>query len=170
MRQVTAHSHHSQRRSGLRSAREFSRRVVVECPSRVARSGFTLVELMIAITILLLLTLITATAVRNNLESDRVPGGARQLQSYLEGARDRAIYSTKTLNPGPRGVRFLRNPNGPKKISSIQMGTSSEIKMTNSSRCRRPSPAPINCPRARSATATSPIFPDVRSLASSFRR
>ena len=76
-----------------------------------SRSAFTLVELMIAITILLLLTFITTKVIRSTSESDRVPGGARQVQSYLEGARDRAIYSTKTLNPGPRGVRFLRDPN-----------------------------------------------------------
>lgn len=94
MRHATTHTHHS---SGAR------------------RAGFTLVELMVAITILLVLTIITAKVAIDTIEKDRVPKGARQLQSYLEGARNRAIYSAQTLNPGPRGIRFLRDPNGPTK-------------------------------------------------------
>jgi len=66
------------------------------------RSGFTLVELLVVITIMLLLLSMTVYAVNFSRESDRVGGGARQLQSALSGARDRAIHAK-----APRGVRFF---------------------------------------------------------------
>lgn len=76
-------------------------------------SAFTLIELMITISIVLILTVITVAVVNVTINKDRVSGASRQIQSFLEGARNRAIYSTQTLNPGPRGVRFMLNPNGP---------------------------------------------------------
>jgi prepilin-type N-terminal cleavage/methylation domain-containing protein len=92
---------------------QFSRFAVGRGEDRSLRSAFTLVELMVAVTILLVLGTITARVVISTTENDRVPSGSRQVQSSLEGARDRAIYSTKTPNPGPRGIRFIRNPNDP---------------------------------------------------------
>ncbi|HET6424361.1 MAG TPA: prepilin-type N-terminal cleavage/methylation domain-containing protein [Planctomycetaceae bacterium] len=77
-------------------------------------AGFTLLELLIAISIMLILLAITATAIRVNNEADRIRGGARTLQSYLLGAKDRAIYAK-----APRGVRLLRDPNNPRAISSV---------------------------------------------------
>jgi prepilin-type N-terminal cleavage/methylation domain-containing protein len=118
MRQIATQSRHSQsaqsRGVSPRPGSLHVRRVPVAVFSSPApRSAFTLVELMIAITIMLLLTVMTVAVVNNTIDSDRVPSGARQVQAYLEGARDRAISSSKTLNPGPRGVRFIRDPNGP---------------------------------------------------------
>ncbi|MBM82054.1 MAG: hypothetical protein CMJ78_15900 [Planctomycetaceae bacterium] len=67
-----------------------------------ARRGFTLVEMLVAITILVILVTITVTTVNVSMDADRIRSGARQIQSYLEGARDRAIYAKQ-----PRGVRLL---------------------------------------------------------------
>ncbi len=72
------------------------------------RPGFTLVEMLVAITIILILAGLTITAVNVSMQSDRIRGAARQMQSYLEGARDRAIFAQE-----PRGVRILLNQGGP---------------------------------------------------------
>ncbi|MBI1349194.1 prepilin-type N-terminal cleavage/methylation domain-containing protein [bacterium] len=76
--------------------------------------GFTLIELLVAVSILLLLTVITLLSVNFALTSDRVKGGARQVQSYLAGARDRAIYSRQ-----PYGVRLLLDPNNPHQATGM---------------------------------------------------
>ncbi|OYW24411.1 MAG: hypothetical protein B7Z55_02265, partial [Planctomycetales bacterium 12-60-4] len=68
--------------------------------------GFTLIELLVVVGIILLLTVMTLVSVNFTLSADRIKGTARQVQSYLAGARDRAIY-----NRSPRGVRFLLDPN-----------------------------------------------------------
>ena len=74
------------------------------------RRGFTLIELLIAITIFLILGAATLAAVGAFREGDRVSGSARQVQSFVSGARDRAIYTNRTdAGPRPRGVRFLLN-------------------------------------------------------------
>ncbi len=66
------------------------------------RSGFTLVELLMVITIMLLLMSITVYSVNFARDSDRVSSNASKVQSFLAGARDRAIYSRS-----PKGVRFF---------------------------------------------------------------
>lgn len=66
------------------------------------RSGFTLTELLIVISIVLLLMTMTVMSVRFVNESDRVSGAARQVQSFLSGARDRALYRRT-----PIGVRLF---------------------------------------------------------------
>lgn len=71
------------------------------------RRGFTLLELLVTVSIMLILLAITATAVRVTNDTDRVRSAGRQVQSYLMGARDRAIYAK-----APRGVRFLRGGTG----------------------------------------------------------
>ena len=78
-------------------------------PRRAARPGFTLIELLIAITIFLLVSAVTIAAVQGFRTSGQtVDGAARQVQSYLSGARDRAVLSTKEqAGPRARGVRFL---------------------------------------------------------------
>jgi len=75
-------------------------------PDNEIRSGYTLIELLIVIGILLLLAVISLSAVNVLTDGDRVRGAARQVQSYLEGARDRAIYAKQ-----PRGVRFILDGN-----------------------------------------------------------
>jgi prepilin-type N-terminal cleavage/methylation domain-containing protein len=69
-----------------------------DCAAR-PHAGFTLVELMIVISLILLLAVMTASAINTSISGDKVRGGARQVQSFLGGARDRAIYSK-----APRGV------------------------------------------------------------------
>ncbi len=78
-----------------------------------ARTGFSLVELLVVITIILIVLAMTAGAVNYSLTGEKVGGAARQVQSYLAGARDRAIHAGS-----PVGVRFVRNtepvdPNDP---------------------------------------------------------
>lgn len=58
--------------------------------------------MLVTITIFLIITGMTFTVVNVTLDRDRVPSGARQIQSYLEGARNRAINAGE-----PRGVRFI---------------------------------------------------------------
>ena len=76
------------------------------------RRGFTLIELLIAITIFLILTAMAVAAVNAFGDGDRVSGSARQVQSFVSGARDRAIYTNQTdAGPRPVGVRLLPNRN-----------------------------------------------------------
>ncbi|MDA0809083.1 MAG: prepilin-type N-terminal cleavage/methylation domain-containing protein [Planctomycetota bacterium] len=87
-----------------------------------ARSGLTLIELLIVVTIFLVLTTFTVVAVDFTFEAERVSSGARQVQSLLEGARDRAIRARE-----PRGVRFLLDPdpdNGRMVSSMVYVGAS----------------------------------------------
>jgi prepilin-type N-terminal cleavage/methylation domain-containing protein len=79
-----------------------------------SRRAFTLVEMLIVIAIILILSVITVTAVTVAFSTDRVSASSRQVQSYLEGARDRAIFAKKV-----RGVRFLRNPDDPNIVDSM---------------------------------------------------
>ena len=78
------------------------------------RAGFTMVELLIVVGLLLLLAALTVSAVNLSINNDKVRAGARQVQSYLAGARDRAIYSKE-----PRGVRFLLDPTNNRTVSSM---------------------------------------------------
>ena len=78
------------------------------------RSGFTLTELMVVMVIIIVLTTMTIAAVNFSMSAERSRAGARQVQSYLAGARDRAIYERKMV-----GVRFLLDKNVPNSISKI---------------------------------------------------
>jgi prepilin-type N-terminal cleavage/methylation domain-containing protein len=84
-----------------------------DCAAR-PHAGFTLVELMIVISLILLLAVMTASAINTSISGDKVRGGARQVQSFLGGARDRAIYSK-----APRGVRFLLDSTNNRTVSSM---------------------------------------------------
>jgi prepilin-type N-terminal cleavage/methylation domain-containing protein len=83
------------------------------------RRGFTMIELLVVVSITAILATLTFAAWTNTADGDRVPSAARQLQSYLEGARDRAIHAK-----APRGVRFLLDPDAndagvPDTVSSM---------------------------------------------------
>lgn len=68
------------------------------------RTGFTLVELLVVVSILLILTIMTIGTINLSVTSERVRSGARQVQSLIEGSRDRAIYAREA-----RGIRILVN-------------------------------------------------------------
>jgi prepilin-type N-terminal cleavage/methylation domain-containing protein len=82
--------------------------------STIIRRGFTLIELMVVIGIVLLIAVMTASAINLTVNGDKVRAASRQVQSYLAGARDRAIYSKS-----PRGVRFLLDPTNNRTVSSM---------------------------------------------------
>ncbi|HET6327403.1 MAG TPA: hypothetical protein VFG04_22165 [Planctomycetaceae bacterium] len=69
------------------------------------RASFTLLELLISLSIILILAALTMRLLNATLNSDRIRNGARELQSFLAGARDRAIYAGQ-----PRGVRLIQDP------------------------------------------------------------
>ncbi len=82
------------------------------------RAGFTLIEMLVVIGILLLIAAITLGAINLSISGDRVRGGARQVQSYLEGARSRAVYGGNIKAPANGveyqcGVRFIRESETP---------------------------------------------------------
>lgn len=76
--------------------------------------GFTLVELLVVVTVLLILITMTVTAIDFTFNSERVRSAARQLQSALEGARDRAIFAKE-----PRGLRLLVDPLDPRLVTNL---------------------------------------------------
>lgn len=77
------------------------------------RRGFTLIEMLVVIGVLAILSVMTLTLYNVSVDSDRIRSSARQIQSYLEGARDRAIFAGARQQPNPqRGVRFLLSNDG----------------------------------------------------------
>lgn len=81
---------------------------------KMSRSGFTMIELLIVIGLMVLLATITVTTINLTISGDKVRAASRQVQSYLEGARDRAIHAK-----APRGVRFLLDPTNSRTVSSM---------------------------------------------------
>lgn len=80
-----------------------------------SRTAFTLIEMLVAVGILLILSVTAVTLFNVSVDGDRIRSSARQIQSYCEGARDRAILSQE-----PRGVRFLIDPNGPPNAVTVR--------------------------------------------------
>lgn len=76
--------------------------------ARRLRSAFTLVEMLVVITIIVIILGMTIATFNFVNESDRVSAEAGRLQSFLSGARDRAIYENE-----PRGVRLFVEPAPP---------------------------------------------------------
>lgn len=72
---------------------------------RAGRHAFTLVELLVVITILLVLTTLVITAFRPNPEA-KMRDAARSAQSAFLGARDRALHAGDR-----RGIRLIYDPN-----------------------------------------------------------
>ncbi len=70
------------------------------------RRAFTLIELLVVITIILIILGMTLATINFARSGDRVSGAARQVQSFISGARDRAIYADE-----PRGVRLFIEQN-----------------------------------------------------------
>lgn len=78
------------------------------------RPGFTLIELLVAISIMAILAALTFTMLNVTMDNDRIGSASREVQSFLEGARNQASYAK-----APRGVRFLLNPNDPTTVNSM---------------------------------------------------
>ena len=76
--------------------------------------GFTLVELLVVVALMLILITITVVSIDYGFTSERIRSGARQLQSALEGARDRAIFAKE-----PRGLRLLVDSTEPRMVTSL---------------------------------------------------
>ncbi len=89
-------------------------RDAVRRPAGSAARGFTLIELLVVVVIGLILTGITVATINITINRDSVRSGARQIQSYLEGARDRAIKARE-----PRGVRFILDPTNSRVAASM---------------------------------------------------
>ncbi len=81
---------------------------------RKQRAAFTLVELLVAITIFVILTVLTLGAFNLNVGSERVRSASRQIQAMLEGAKTRAYKFQK-----PVGVRFILDENYPGEITGM---------------------------------------------------
>lgn len=75
------------------------------CRSAPRRCGFTLVELLVVVLIVVLVSAVTLPAVISSLSHREVSESARILQAALVGARDAAIRSNS-----PRGIRLLPDP------------------------------------------------------------
>ena len=71
-------------------------------------AGFTLIELMIVIGIILIIATMTLSALHYVQNADRVGSEAARVQSFIMGARDRAIYADEL-----RGVRLYVEPTPP---------------------------------------------------------
>jgi len=82
--------------------------------SAAVRRGFTLLELLIVVSILVLILAMTVAAVRFTRDGDRISAAASQVQSFINGARDRAIFSRT-----PVGVRFFLDPDNSRAITSM---------------------------------------------------
>ena len=78
------------------------------------RSGFTLIELLVVVTILALLLTMTVMAVNFNRDNERVVSATLQIQSFLAGARDRAIYAKEA-----RGVRFFLDTTNYRAVTAM---------------------------------------------------
>ena len=85
----------------------------------VFRSGFTLIELLVVVTVMLILIVMTVQAVDFAFTQERLKAGARQVQSALSGARDRAIFAAKKNPNARRGIRFLTDENEPRLVTSM---------------------------------------------------
>ena len=83
--------------------------------SRLHRPAFTLIELLVVILLVLIVTTITVVSVNFSNNADRMRAGARQMQSLIGGARDRAIYAKEI-----RGLRLLLDPNDNHAVSAVQ--------------------------------------------------
>lgn len=81
--------------------------------------GFTLTELLVATGILLILLTITVAVYSSTASADRVRSSARQVQSAVNGARDRAMKAAKNNPLERRGLRFLVDSSDASLVTSM---------------------------------------------------
>lgn len=82
--------------------------------NRSRRSGFTLVELLVSISIFIVLAAISLSAFKTSTR-DKVNAGVRQIQAVINGAKSRASKAGE-----PRGVRLVLDPNNRRVVSALQ--------------------------------------------------
>jgi type II secretory pathway pseudopilin PulG len=88
-----------------RPGRNFDRAAEFKSKSvrrRRCGAGFTLVEMLVVAGIMLVLATMTITTLNVTFDAERIRSASRQVHSYIEGSRDRAIYARDL-----RGVRFI---------------------------------------------------------------
>ena len=101
------------------SLRQFDRTLIVRIPTSAStrvvsnRTGFTMIELLIAVSILVILTTLTVSAFNVN-DADRVSNSIGTFKNALEGARSRAINSGEV-----RGLRLIVDANDPRMVKSM---------------------------------------------------
>ena len=81
-------------------------------PPQRGRRGFTLVELLVVVAIVLIMAGLTLAVWTSTASADRIRSAARQVQSAILGARDRAIYAPRVASSSAaqyRGLRLIRN-------------------------------------------------------------
>jgi prepilin-type N-terminal cleavage/methylation domain-containing protein len=83
------------------------------CSLLSARAAFTLVELLVAMTIFLVLAAVVITGFRQD-DGQRLGASARTLQAVIEGARSKAIVENRRI-----GVRFFVSPSDPRVVTSV---------------------------------------------------
>ncbi|WP_083843083.1 prepilin-type N-terminal cleavage/methylation domain-containing protein [Schlesneria paludicola] len=111
--------------------------------------GFTLVELLVVVSIIVLLTTITVVSINFSFSRDRVRAAARQVQSFVAGARDRAIHSKE-----PRGVRFLLSPNDRHVVTAMQYVGAPERWLLQ---CQLTSPSNLKFPSSSTAASLESV-------------
>lgn len=78
------------------------------------RRAFTLVELLVSISIFVILSIIALSAFQGS-SKDRITAGARQVQAVFNGAKSRAAKAGE-----PRGVRLLLDPSDRRCVNALQ--------------------------------------------------
>lgn len=76
--------------------------------------GFTLVELLVAMTIFVILVTLTVAGFRATVEADRDSNAVSNFRNALEGARSRAIKTGQI-----RGLRLIADANDPRMATSM---------------------------------------------------
>lgn len=81
---------------------------------RSRQSGFTLVEILVVVSILMVLTALAIYAFNRSTDGDRIREAARTAQSAFMGAHDRALHAKDK-----RGIRLIRDVSDPTIVTGF---------------------------------------------------